>query len=102
VDFVRNHELAFAGRPVWLFSSGPLGTSLPADPKELPILRDATNARGHHVFYGALDRRNLSVGERLIAGVVKAPEGDFRDWTDIGTWAEGIARELDSVVLVTA
>jgi hypothetical protein len=22
------------------------------------------------------------------------PEGDFRDWDDIGSWAESIAREL--------
>jgi menaquinone-dependent protoporphyrinogen oxidase len=102
VEFVREHERAFAGRPVWLFSSGPVDTSLPADPKEIAVLRQATKPRDHRVFCGALDRGKLSFGERVMVGAVKAPAGDFRNWNEIEGWADTIAQELDSAVPVTA
>lgn len=102
VEFVRDHEGGLARRPVWLFSSGPVGTALPADPKEIAILREATKPRDHHVFYGALDRSKLSIGERVVVGAIKAPEGDFRDWSEIENWAKGIAQQLNKAVLVTA
>jgi menaquinone-dependent protoporphyrinogen oxidase len=94
VEFVREHEFWLVDKPVWLFSSGPVGTSRPADPKEMAILREAAKPRDHRVFYGDLDRDELSIGERLIVGALKAPDGDFRDWTEIEHWAEGIAEEL--------
>jgi menaquinone-dependent protoporphyrinogen oxidase len=102
VEFVREHEGTLAGKPVWLFSSGPVGTSLPADPKEIAILRDATKPRDHRVFYGALDRGKLSIGERVVVGAVKAPDGDFRDWAEIEKWAEAIAQEIKKPALVVA
>jgi menaquinone-dependent protoporphyrinogen oxidase len=101
VEFVREHEFWLVDKPVWLFSSGPIGTSRPADPKEMAILRETTKPRDHHVFYGALDRDELSIGERLIVGALKAPDGDFRDWNEIEHWAEGIAEKL-SEARVTA
>ena len=102
VEFVREHEGAFSGKPVWLFSSGPLGTALPAEPKDIAHLREILDPRDHHVFYGALDRDNLSIGERLVVGMVKAPDGDFRDWDEIDDWAMRIAQQLDASVFVTA
>lgn len=101
VDFVRAHEFWLVDKPVWLFSSGPIGTSRPADPKEIAILRETSKPHDHHVFYGALVRDELSIGERLIVGALKAPDGDFRDWNEIDQWAEGIAEEL-SKARVTA
>jgi len=102
VEFVRDHEGELARRPVWLFSSGPVGTALPADPKEIAVLREATKSLDHRVFYGALDRKKLSIGERVVVGAVKAADGDFRDWNAIENWADGIALELKKAVLVTA
>ena len=102
VAFVRKNEFWLVDKPVWLFSSGPIGTSRPADPKEMPILREATKPRDHHVFYGELDRDELSIGERLIVGALKAPDGDFRDWNEIEHWAEGIAQQLNADALVKA
>jgi menaquinone-dependent protoporphyrinogen oxidase len=102
VEFARENVSAFVGKPVWLFSSGPVGTALPADPDQIAVLRQATRARDHRVFYGALDRSKLSIGERLVISAVKAPDGDFRDWNEIEKWAEGIAQELKTAVLVTA
>ena len=92
--FVLSNTAWLARRPVWLFSSGPVGPAAPADPKELPELREAIAPLDHRVFYGALDRRGLSIGERIVVGAVKAPDGDYRDWRAIDDWADEIAREL--------
>jgi menaquinone-dependent protoporphyrinogen oxidase len=92
--FVESNTAWLARRPVWLFSSGPVGPAAPADPKELPALREAIAPLDHRIFYGALDRRGLSIGERIVVGAVKAPDGDYRDWREIGSWADEIAREL--------
>lgn len=108
VDLVRRYRGLLAVRPVWLFSSGPLGTEkLDAKgidkrestvPVEIAELRRDINARDHRVFFGALARARLDLGERLIALLPAAKElfqeGDFRDWADIEGWADGIAREL--------
>jgi menaquinone-dependent protoporphyrinogen oxidase len=94
------HRLAaeLVERPVWLFSSGPIGD--PPKPDEDPVdvapMIEATGARGHVVFAGKLDKGVLSFGERAIVAAFKAPEGDFRDWDEIRKWAEEVAAELAS------
>ncbi len=57
--------------------------------------RSATQAREHHIFVGKLDARSLGFGERLIAKVVHAPEGDFRDWEAIRGWTRDIGAALE-------
>jgi hypothetical protein len=37
------------------------------------------------------------MGERAIAAVVRAPDGDFRPWDEVMDWAAGIARTLKEV-----
>jgi menaquinone-dependent protoporphyrinogen oxidase len=98
--FVESNTAWLARRPVWLFSSGPVGPAAPADPKELPAIREAIKPLDHRVFYGALDRHHLSVGERIVVSAVKAPDGDYRDWREIGAWADEIARELAKTELL--
>lgn len=92
--FVESNTAWLARRPVWLFSSGPVGPAAPADPKELPALREAIAPLDHRVFYGSLDRNHLSIGERIVVAAVKAPDGDYRDWREIDAWADEIALEL--------
>jgi menaquinone-dependent protoporphyrinogen oxidase len=86
-------------RPVWLFSSGPIGD--PPKPEEEPVdvapILEATGARGHVVFAGKLDKSVLSFGERAIVAAFKAAEGDFRDWDEIRNWAKEISEELTSM-----
>jgi menaquinone-dependent protoporphyrinogen oxidase len=108
VQFVRDHCTVLTERPVWLFSSGPLGDDATdeqgrdlraeAEPEELAELRDAARARNHRVFFGVLDPSRLGVRDRIVralpAGRKLLPEGDVRDWADIDAWAEDIAREL--------
>jgi len=106
-EFVRRNRAVLAGHPVWLFSSGPLGTeptdaqsrdlTVTAEPKELAELTEAIHPRGHRVFFGALDPGRLGLGERAIRKLPAAraimPEGDFRDWAQIEAWARSIAAD---------
>jgi menaquinone-dependent protoporphyrinogen oxidase len=96
-QFVERNWLRLAGVPTWLFSSGPLGHNDPQPNGELAQLQTLlarTGAREHRMFVGRLDRRLLSLGERLIASLVKAPQGDFRDWAAIRAWARDLAAAL--------
>ena len=90
---LERHSAALADRPVWLFSSGPVGD--PPKPEEDPVdvadLLAATDAREHRIFAGKLVRKQLSFPERAIVSALRVPEGDFRDWTEIRQWAAGIA-----------
>ncbi|HEY6746404.1 MAG TPA: flavodoxin domain-containing protein [Mycobacteriales bacterium] len=83
-------------RPVWLFSSGPVGD--PAVPADEPVdgaeLAAAIGAREHVVFPGALHREFLGVRERVAVGLVHAPDGDYRDWPAVRAWADRIAAAL--------
>jgi menaquinone-dependent protoporphyrinogen oxidase len=88
------------GRPVWLFSSGPIGD--PPKPEEDPVdvaaITEATGARDHFVIAGKLDKKVLNFGERAIVTALKAPEGDFRDWDQIREYAARIAEDLRAKV----
>lgn len=97
VELVHRSAEALARRPVWLFSSGPLGTEIEDEeeqPRQLAEMRGVIGPIDHRVFSGALNRDALGFGERMIVKAVKAPEGDFRDWDAIRDWAEEIARHL--------
>lgn len=85
-----------ATRPVWLFSSGPIGDppKPDEDPADLPDLMAATGARGHRLFAGLVDKSRLGLGEKVILAAVRAPEGDYRPWDEIRAWADEIAGEL--------
>ncbi len=107
-DFARRNQAILAARPVWLFSSGPLGTETKdpqgrdlratTEPREFAELKQTLNPRGTRVFFGALFPDKLGFSERLVrsmpAGRGLLPEGDFRDWQEIDSWAQSIAREV--------
>jgi menaquinone-dependent protoporphyrinogen oxidase len=108
--FVDRNRKLLAERPVWLFSSGPLGTDpvnekgedqlVASVPKEFPRYRAELHPRGEQVFFGALDPSAAPIGvaERLMHLMPAArdalPHGDFRDWPAIDAWADGIATDL--------
>ena len=115
--FVRRHARLLSDRPVWLFSSGPLGTDevdaegqdvrLAAEPSEFAEFREAIRPRGLRVFFGAYDPDAPPAGvvERLTrlmpASRDALPAGDFRHWTEIEAWADGIADDLAAVRVPT-
>ncbi len=98
--FVTAHASDLTARPVWLFSSGPLGDPAnPAgDPADVVALLEATHAREHRTFPGSLWKDQLGIAERAMVAAVRAPEGDFRPWAEIDAWAGSIATELAAAV----
>lgn len=96
--FVDRFAVRLASRPVWLFSSGPVGDPpAPAgDPEEVAPLMRRMGARGHRTFAGRLDRGGLALAERAVVALVQAEQGDFRAWADVQDWAGRIAQELHS------
>ena len=97
-DLVERFGTELASRPVWLFSSGPIGDppKPEEDPVDLPELMEATGARGHRLFSGFVDRSRLGLGEKVILAAVRAPEGDYRPWDEIRAWAGEIAAALEA------
>jgi menaquinone-dependent protoporphyrinogen oxidase len=107
-EFVRRNRDRLAARPVWLFSSGPIGTEtkdskgqdmlVAAEPKEFAEFAATIEPRGKRVFFGALDSKKLRGVHRLFslapASAKVLIEGDFRDWKLIEAWARDIAHEL--------
>lgn len=112
-DLVRRDRSRLAGRPVWLFSSGPIGTeSVDAKgrdvlevsrPHEFEEFDASLHPRDMRVFFGAYDPDAEPIGfaerfgarfTRMAAIRASIPSGDFRDWPVIEAWAEGIADAL--------
>jgi menaquinone-dependent protoporphyrinogen oxidase len=89
------------GRPVWLFSSGPVGNpsrklvrQMDADPVDVRELILITQAREHRRLAGKLDRHELHGLQRASLLLFRGLEGDFRDWATIRSWAGSIADQL--------
>jgi menaquinone-dependent protoporphyrinogen oxidase len=102
-DLVDPSGDALTARPVWLFSSGPVGDpsrkmvqKMGEDPVDVAEILAATKARDHRVFAGKIDKKNLSFPERAMLMAFRGLEGDFRDWAEIKEWASGIADALGS------
>jgi menaquinone-dependent protoporphyrinogen oxidase len=95
-DWVSAHAAELRTRPVWLFSSGPIGSPPfpPDEPHDVHPLSELIGARGHQVFPGRLDKGLLSFGERAVVTAMRAPLGDFRDWDAVRVWAAEVARLL--------
>lgn len=69
--FVHEHTDLLLRRPVWLFSSGPLG-------------EEETDASGHDV--------RVAAEPKEIAGFLDTIH--FRDWDEVERWAAGIAAQM--------
>ncbi len=99
--YLKTHAGALAGRPTWLFSSGPTGSGDPVVlmqgwrfPQDLQALAEQIRPRDVAFFHGAIWPEKLNLAERLILKALKAPTGDFRDWAMIEGWARQIAAAL--------
>ena len=119
VEFLERNQSLLATKPVWLFSSGPVGIvkaeagSDPLEPalgpadgpgsgghKQIAALSEVIHPRDHHVFSGVYDPSDpaKSFSERLVRMMPAAkstlPAADFRDWVEIENWAHAIASQL--------
>ena len=98
-QFVERHEAELRERPVFVFSSGPVGAP-PKDsdePAEIATVDASTHPIDTRVFGGRITPSQLGRFEKLIVKVVKAPMIDDRPWDEIADWAKEIARYLREV-----
>lgn len=93
--FVCRYLEELRGRPVWMFSSGPLDDSakdggLPPSP-QVATLMDRVGALGHATFGGRLppDAKGL-----VAAAMARTRSGDWRDPARVRAWAGELARLL--------
>ena len=99
-DFIIRFRDELAKRPVWLFSSGPVGDpsgrlarSLERDSADITAIRWDISPQDHHVFAGKLDPQVLSFPHASQV-IFHGMSGDFRDWAEVTHWAEEIAGQL--------
>jgi menaquinone-dependent protoporphyrinogen oxidase len=127
VEYLERNADGLKTRPTWLFSSGPLpgsskeqaaaddrygGALGPADGpgsggrKKIEALVELIGVRDHRILQGAYDPNDppKAISERLarMMPAVKAilPDGDFRQWDVIETWAKELAAEIRGPVAV--
>ena len=112
-SFVRSNADRLRTLPVWIFSSGPIGSERvdekgrdvvkASEPAEFGEFATSIRPRDARVFFGAYDPDASPIGtlERFgalftrLPAIRKAmPAGDFRDWVAIDDWADGIASDL--------
>jgi menaquinone-dependent protoporphyrinogen oxidase len=100
-NFLKRHAGLLATKPVWLFASGTTDDK-PADPRmagfENPTSTKETiqriAPRDTKVFAGCIDPAKASGLDKWVINKVGAKIADARDWDDISSWAQSVAREL--------
>jgi len=112
-DLVRRNTAMLSTKPVWLFSSGPIGTDTrdaqgrdireTTVPREIVEFKAAIHPRDHHIFWGAFDHTKLNFTHRMVYALPAMKklliDGDYRDWDEIDAWAKSIAASLVPAVV---
>ncbi|MDJ0394826.1 flavodoxin domain-containing protein [Rhodococcus sp. G-MC3] len=91
-SLVAREQPELQTRPVWLFSSGPIGntdTSTATSPWD-----KASWAVEHRIFGGRLHRSELSWFEKLVVRLIRAKDGDDRSRDAVEEWARSISTTL--------
>jgi menaquinone-dependent protoporphyrinogen oxidase len=102
--FLRKHAKELSRRPLWVFSSGPVGKPEgEADPAWLEPPRilekvEQLGARGHVVFGGRMPVNPRGPAQRAMVENCPPEYRDRRDWQEIRAWGADIASELRTVV----
>jgi len=98
-EFVKTHGKALAERKTAFFTlCMTLHEDTPANREKvaayLKPVREVLEPDWNELFAGKMEYRRLAFVPRLIVKAMKVPEGDFRDWAAIGSWADRLAREI--------
>jgi len=93
VRFVEQNRDSLAQMPaaffaVHLMNLGSDEANRKARLAYLDPVRKLVTPKKEAFFAGVGDYKKVSWLDRLLARAVKAPEGDFRDWTAVRAWAE--------------
>ena len=98
---LRKQARALAGKPFWIFSSGPFGEKPdPAWSEPPKVIEEAERlgAREHVVFGGRLPLEPSSFIERAMVRDTPPEVADLRDWDEVRRWAAGVAGALSARV----
>ncbi|HET7588749.1 MAG TPA: flavodoxin domain-containing protein [Solirubrobacterales bacterium] len=100
--FVKKHRKDLRQKPLWVFSSGPVGDPSSDNPEwtEPPGIVakvEELGARGHVAFGGCLPTEPQNFVERAMVEGTPREYRDRRDWAEIRKWAQQIATELVAV-----
>ena len=98
--FVKRNAKSLRVKPVWMFSSGPLGGNAAEEDKpptlQVRTLMDRADAKEHVTFGGRL----TSDAKGFIASrMARSVAGDWRDPRRIHAFAESIARSLGVIAV---
>ncbi|MGZ3461377.1 MAG: hypothetical protein ACXU86_23040, partial [Archangium sp.] len=97
-QFVKQHAEELRGRPVWMFSSGPLDDSAARDElppvKQVQRLMERVGALGHITFGGRLEPDAKGF---IASKMARTHAGDWREPRLIQAWARGIGDALHSL-----
>lgn len=91
----------FAGelweRPVWAFSSGPVGENQPEPGATAPVVPELKRIRprDHVIFGGRVSPAGQLPLARMMIARLAPVFRDRRDWGQVRVWASEIAEQLD-------
>jgi menaquinone-dependent protoporphyrinogen oxidase len=93
---VRRNTDVLATKPVWFFSSGPIGESATGMHDVPPVgqvrkLMERVGARGHTTFGGRLSPDAQGFPARAMA---EKMAGDWRDEETVKLWVKDLTTEL--------
>lgn len=100
---LRKHRRELTSRPVWLFSSGPVGEQADQDdaaaqrwtkPKRVERLAAEIEARDHVVFGGRVSDDAGGLMRRSMARNTPPELRDRRDWAAIEAWGQDVAAAI--------
>jgi menaquinone-dependent protoporphyrinogen oxidase len=91
--FLDRHRAALAPLPVAFFTMHMLAVgddpaALAERAKYTAKAKELVTPVDEVFFAGKIDRARLSLIDRVLVRMVKAPVGDKRDWARIGAWAD--------------
>jgi menaquinone-dependent protoporphyrinogen oxidase len=102
-EWVARHAAEFAGTKVAFFTVGLTLASAPEKRDEMRAYTDplvvetGVTPIDVGVFAGSNEPAKFSFVERTIMKLMKAPQGDFRDWAAIDAWAAATADAMGVV-----
>jgi len=103
LDFVNRFRIPLRHIPIAVFSVGAdMRLDIPENREKTlrylkPLLQEINQPVEMGLFAGKVDTGELTMWWRLLApkdDAGKVPEGDWRDWNKIRSWAEQVAASL--------
>jgi menaquinone-dependent protoporphyrinogen oxidase len=98
-QLLRRHQRELAERPLWIFSSGPVGKDADpswSEPGRVVGLAEKLGARDHVVFGGKLPDEPEGFMQKAMVKDTPRELRDLRDFEQIREWADRIAAALRS------